>query len=456
MTNRPNILFLMSDEHRADTAGFVGNDVVRTPTLDWLAKTGVVFTGAYTPSPVCVPARQCMMAGQLPRTCECECYGDDLAPGYMTFSKRFSQYAYSTVACGKLHHMGYDQMQGWLHTRSWHENVSDRYIEGRVEEEFKKYAARPSLLSDALIPEKEVTGKWGNRKEILRAGVGKARAILHDEFAVAGAVDYIDRHFLDPFYDKSNPARPLLLKVSLEQPHYPYLTDEEKFNYYLNRVKPYRDQKPFDHPFLSEGSVIPGVDVSERDIVRAMAAYYGMIETVDGMYARVLDALKNAGQDLDDWIIVFTSDHGEMLGEHSVWEKTKFFEGSVKVPLIIRWPRGFEGGRVIDKNVNTCDLFATLCDLAGIPAPDGLDSRSLMPLLKGEPCDWDNESVSQFAGVHLMIKQDDLKYQYYGESLPEVLFDLAKDPGETINFMGDPAYDKQIQYFRNRRGQLGF
>ena len=101
--DRPNILFLMSDEHRADVTGYEGDKVVRTPILDELAETGVVFSNAYAPSPICVPGRQCMMAGQLPETCNCRRYGEDLAPGYMTFARRFAQYAYAAVACGKLH-----------------------------------------------------------------------------------------------------------------------------------------------------------------------------------------------------------------------------------------------------------------------------------------------------------------------------------------------------------------
>ena len=99
---RPNILFLMSDEHRPDVAGFAGDKIVRTPVLDELARTGVVFRNAYCPSPVCIPSRQCMAAGQLPRTCGCEGW-TDLKPGYMTFARRFSQYAYQTACFGKLH-----------------------------------------------------------------------------------------------------------------------------------------------------------------------------------------------------------------------------------------------------------------------------------------------------------------------------------------------------------------
>ncbi len=148
-----------------------------------------------------------------------------------------------------------------------------------------------------------------------------------------------------------------------------------------------------------------------------------------------------------------------MLGEHGIWEKTRFYEGSVRVPLIIRWPKGFPGGRVVDENVNLCDLFATLCDLAGLEIPDGLDSRSMVPLLKNKPCQWQNESISQFGareGKHVMIKQDALKYQYYGATVAEVLFDLEVDPDENENVSTEPEYADAMSAFRHRLGTLGY
>ena len=105
------------------------------------------------------------------------------------------------------------------------------------------------------------------------------------------------------------------------------------------------DEPVFDHPFLSQRQVDVGTDVTERDMQRATAAYYGMIETIDEYYGIVLDALEAAGQNLNDWIIIYTSDHGEMLGQHGIWEKQKFFEASVGVPLFIRWPAGFGAER---------------------------------------------------------------------------------------------------------------
>ncbi len=438
---RPNILFLMSDQHRADVTGYEGNAIVRTPTLDTLAESGVVFRNAYTPSPICVPGRQCLMSGQLPKTCKCEGW-IDLEPGYRTFAREFSRYAYNTVCCGKLHHLTQDQMQGWTSRIAPDCDMMDRHIENRIESEFSRYRPAPG------------TGKWSNQREVEEARPADGPYQKFDRHAASTALDYLDRYFDDPLYRRPQSHRPLLFKLSLVQPHYPFFCDEERFNYYLDRVPIYQDQ-PCDHPVLSLSQQNKPVNVSDEAIRRATAAYYGMVETIDTYYGQVLDHLESLGENLDEWIIVYTSDHGEMLGEHGIWEKTRFYEASARVPLIIRWPAGFQGGRIVDENVNLCDLFATLCDLAGLDIPEGLDSRSLAPLLRGDSTEWFNESVSQFGADHVMIKHDRLKYQYYGEGVPEVLFDLEQDPGELRNVTGLPEYTEAMVRFRKRLAELG-
>ena len=454
-SQRPNILFLMSDQHRADIAGFQGDPVARTPVLDELARTGIVFNNAYTPAPICVPARQSMASGQLPRTCGCELFGDDLPPGHMTFARRLSQYGYATVACGKLHHNGQDQMGGWTRRIGDSMSLRHEFIEGRDPEAFRNLP---------LATEH----KWSQAKEVKRAGIGEGPINGADAYTLTGALRFVENFFAAPFYDRATPARPLMLMVSFVRPHVPFLTTREKFSYYMNRVAPYIDETAFDHPFLGSMAVRPGIDVSEREIRRATAAYYGMVEGIDEDYGSVLQALEHVGQNLDDWIIIYTSDHGEMLGEHTLWEKTKFFEGSAKVPLIIRTPGGANAGRVVEENVNLCDLFATICDLADVPAVDGLDSRSLAPLINGDSAAWNNESISHYGGTNLgheahfdryenlMIKRDHLKYQYYGREMPEVLFDLSRNPQETINYADDPQYAAALASFRARRDELGY
>ncbi|MBI1338558.1 MAG: sulfatase-like hydrolase/transferase [Phycisphaera sp.] len=455
---RPNILFLMSDEHRADVTGYEGNGVVRTPTLDWLAETGVVFRNAYTPSPICVPGRQSLMCGQLPRTCKCERFGHDLPPFSMTFAKRFSQYAYHTCCSGKLHHMGADQMQGWRQRIAPDAHVAPQAVDGLLREEIQRYKPEPG------------TGKWTNAKEVQRAVGTPGKYHQFDRMALDAAWQFISDYFTDPSYDRPNSHQPTMLKVSLLQPHYPFFTTPELFEYYLNRVPIFQGQTCWDHPKLGSSQNQRDVEVSARDTRRATAAYYGMVDAIDTGYASILDKLRYVGEDLDDWIIVYTSDHGEMLGEHGIWEKTQFFEASARVPLIVRWPKRFQP-RVVEENVNLCDLFATLCDLSEIPVPDddqtvhgaGLDSRSLVPLMQGDSAQWHaryhNETVSQF-GQHLMVKRDALKYLRYDgdrfEGERDVLLDLEADPGETRNLIDEPRYASRLKELKSRAAELGF
>jgi len=449
MPDRPNVLVLIDDEHRPDVMGYAGNDVVRTPTLDRLATDACVFENAYTPSPVCAPARQCLRSGELPLTCDCPTWSG-LDAGVATYPRRFAEYGYRTAATGKTHFEGEDAFMGWQ-TRIGHTD-SQEEIDHQVDVNYPK-------------------NKWSDAKEIKRAGVGHHRS-RQDEYATRGMENYIERAFLDAYYDRAHPDRPTVLKTSLVQPHYPYYAwDEEVFQYYLNRVDPHVEAAS-DHDGLSEREVTVGPDgeVTEREVRRATAAYYAMVEHADRQYGRVLDALERAGEDLDEWIIVFTSDHGEMLGEHGVWEKRSFYEASAGVPLFVRYPERFDGKR-IDANVSLCDLFATLCELADLPVHEGeaRDSRSLVPLLEGDREAWDDrhpddEAVSAW-NDRIMVKRGDLKYVHFpengarfGEQFDggDVLFDLAADPGERENVVDDPAYADAVTAFRDRVADLGY
>ena len=435
---RPNVLFLISDEHRADVAGFAGNRVIRTPVLDTLAKNAVVFDNAYCPSPICIPGRQAMMSGQYPRRCACETFNSYLQDGYETIARVFTRYAYRTIAAGKTHDDGFDQMMGFAQRVGLDMVMRPAFMKDIIKAEYDRY----------MRPTSEV--KWTQAKEVQRAGIGASHYDKMDQYALNGARLMLEQHYLCPYYDREQVQQPMFLYYGTLAPHYPYFTQEEQFLYYLNRVPLYEDQQEFDHPFLSRMAVKIGRDVSRREVQRATAAYYGMIEVMDGRFGQLVDAITATGQNIDDWIIIYTTDHGEMLGEHGVWEKQKFFEGSSRVPLFIRFPKRFAPLRV-SKNVNTLDLFATLCGLCSLPVPEGLDSRSLLPLMAGNDAAWENETASQFGGSNLMIKRDHLKYHYYENDGSELLFDLARDPSENTQFANDPAYAGSLAYFRSAR-----
>ena len=436
--SRPNILFLMDDEHRADVLGYAGNSIVQTPYLDRLAERAVTFDNAYAAAPICVPGRQCLMSGQLPLNCGCQNYGEDLPPGYETFARAFTREAYHTVACGKLHHMGMDQMQGWRQRIGADCQVMPEFISDRNRNAYDAQAKARGWL------------KWTEAKEIQKAGPADSRQHSNDRYALQGALDFIRFHYADQGYARSLPNEPVLLKVSFVQPHYPYFAPADRIRHYYDRVHPFLNEPVFDHPFLRRLQVRPGIDVTEHELRTATAAYYAMIETVDGYFGQIADSLRQVGQNLDDWIIIYTSDHGEMLGEHGLWEKQKFFEGSVRVPLFIRFPKAFPEAKRIKKNVSHCDLFATLCELAGLPTPVGTDSRSLVPLMRNASGAWDDTVISQYSTTNFMVKQGALKYQRYAPGEPELLFDLERDPLERQSFLHDPAYANALDHLRQR------
>jgi choline-sulfatase len=459
MPDRPNVLVLMDDEHRPSCLGYAGNDVVRTPTLDRLAADACVFENAYTPSPRCVPARQCLMTGELPRTCGCLGWGQGLDGDEPTVARRLRAHGYRTALAGKSHFVGGSAFLGFG-TRIG-DVKSDEAIDRQTEREAP-------------------TRKWTDAKEIKRAGPAVGRNERRDDRAVRGTIDYVEREFVDAHYDRATPERPTLLAVSLRQPHYPYhAPDEERFRYYLNRVDPAVESAP-DHDGLSAREVTIGrdgfgwddqnepdgdwADVTEREVRRATAAYYAMVERVDDHVERVLDALDRAGQDVDEWIVVFCSDHGEMLGEHGVWEKGSFYEASAGVPLFVRWPDRFDGSRVT-RNVSLCDLYATLCELTGVPVREraARDSRSLVPLLEGDRDAWDDnyprdEVVSAEWG-RIMVKRGDFKYVHFPDDEftdGDVLFDLSRDPDERVNAIDRPEHGPTVAAFRERVTDLGY
>jgi choline-sulfatase len=412
-----NVLLLMADEFRHNAAGFAGNPVARTPHLDRLARDARVFSEAHTPAPVCVPARQCFATGRYAHQIGCERFHDDLAPGAATFARWFTEHGYYTVVCGKLHHRGPDQMQGWMHRIGaetavrWPEHFGARSQIGRR--------------------------KWQGAADLQNAGVGESPLGLHDDYAVAGMEAFLRMQAL---YG-AHADIPLFLMVSLQQPHFPLRTDAEKLAHYTPRVPVYWNQPPAGHPELDRGRLGPDEGITEDDVRRATAAYYGMVEATDTRIGRVLDALEAAGHQLDDWLILFTADHGEMLGEHGVWEKRKFYHGCVKVPLFLRGP-GVPAGRS-DTLANLVDVFPTLTALTGLPTPDGLPGRNLLAT------DRPALTFSQYNGDQFMVRQDHWKYLRFADA-PEVLFDLANDPGETCNLAGDPSQAARLTSLRQR------
>ena len=438
---KPHILLLIDDEHRPDVMPIEGDPHIRTPTLDRFIERGTYFRNAYTPSPICVPARQSFLAGLYPRKTGCTGFGQPMGSDVLTIPGHLSRYGYRAVAAGKMHFVGPDQMHGW------HERIG-RGIAGR-----NGYEPADDPVHRAEPIHQEGTGKWSTAKEIANARAGRGYWLQHDRYSVDGALQFLDEYFVAEPYDRPG-EQPLLLAVSLSCPHYPYQCPEELFNHYLRRVEPFVEELPeqFDcHEFFK---VKVGEDVTHREAHRATAAYYGMIDWADRQYAHVIAKLEELAV-LDDFAIAFFSDHGDMLGQKGLWEKQQFFDASARVPFFISWPQGLPQGGVVPQNVSLVDLFPTLCDIADVPIPSGLDGRSLVPLIEGRADGWPNEVYSElhhpFNGPSAMIRKDDLKYfRFEGKGWPEQLFDMAADPGENRNLIDDPRYADAAKNLRSR------
>ncbi len=256
---------------------------------------------------------------------------------------------------------------------------------------------------------------WQGAPDVLLAGPGLSPLALHDDLTVQGACDFLRMHFGGMYAVPAD--TPLLLMVSLQQPHFPLLCDGDLFEKHLDRVRLPADPSRAGHSHLCRSFL----DVPAENILRARAAYGAMVETVDQKFARVLETVAACGQNIDDWLVVFTSDHGDLLGDHGCWEKRSFYEQSAGIPLFVRGP-GFEAG-TDDRLSNLVDLFPTLCHSAGLPVPEGLDGHDLH-----EP---GPVTFSQLGSSHFMVRDDEWKFLTFGGEMPDVLFHVASDPAET-------------------------
>ena len=443
---KPHVLLLINDEHRPNVLPIEGDSHIRTPTLDRFINEGTYFRNAYTPSPICVPARQSLLSGLYPRNCGSLNFGDPMPTEVRTIPGHLGNYGYYSCAAGKMHFVGQDVMHGWR------ERVGRDIVGGNG------YPYPPARdAHSAQIEQEPGTGAKQNKviQEIRDAQPGMGHWMFHDQYAVDGALLFLEEYFVNASYDRCKP-NPLCMAVSLWCPHYPYQCPLDLFNYYMQRVDAIVEEPndKFECPNFFKVRV--GDDVTYRQAHRATAAYYGMINWMDQQFARVIEKLEHLNV-LDDFIIVFMSDHGEMLGTKGLWEKQQYFDVSARVPFSIWYPKRFgRKPQVIQPNVSLVDLFPTLCDLVDIPSPDEIDGRSLVPLMEGQADDWPNTAYSELWKVHngpsVMIKEGDIKYFRVNndKGWPEQLFDLAKDPHERHNLIDDSAYGEALTRMRAR------
>jgi len=425
--DRPNILIIMSDQHHAGTMGCAGDTAIRTPNLDGLSANGVRFDRCYTASPLCVPARMAFMTGQYPSDTRTWCNEDILPSDIPTFAHALGLGGYETVLCGRMHFCGPDQRHGF-----------EKRLVGDITGVHHRQL-RPD--ADQLMKD-----MWDAMQQSLHAanfsGPGRSCVLDYDDEVTDACVDFLDQRDDD---------RPLCMVVGTFLPHCPFIVDADLFDSYRDKVPP-PPELPEDyfeqvHPLINQWIADRGItDIDPAITERVRQAYYGMVTYFDNLVGRMLEALQRSAI-ADNTIIIYCSDHGEMAGEHGMFWKSNFFEGSVRVPLMVSWPGHLGEGLTIDRIVNLVDVAPTLLDLAGVDHfPHHIRGRSLRGFFTEGRCDdWKNETYSEhYNTLNLpagrMIRRDQWKLVHYHANDTPMLFNVDEDPEEVIDLAGDPAH----------------
>ena len=436
----PNLLYIHSDQHSPYVAGCYGDPLVETPHLDALAERGVVFDNTYCPSPICVPSRMSMLSGRYP--CDNQVWTNShiLDSGIPTFAHAMGAGGYHPVLIGRMHSVGPDQLHGY----------AERLVGDHG----------PNQPGGKGVDHGQLSGTAGPGRISLRlSGHGQSAYQVHDEDVTAATVDYLNR--LGVAKRAGQVAEPFSLSVGFMLPHQPFVARLQDYRYYYENITPPQTPEPFGdhlHPHIKHWRQACEIEeVSEEETRRARAAYWALVHRMDALIGQIIAALRE--NDLEEnTLILYTSDHGEQVGEHGLWWKQTFYEDSVKVPAILAWPGRLPAGTRCDRVISSLDLNATMLDALGCPALPHSRGRSLLPLLADpQNAEWDDVVFSEFcqdaAGAggpfsevgifQRMIRRGPWKLNYY-HGQPCQLFDLQADPRERCDLAADPAHQETL------------
>lgn len=438
-----NVLFLISDDMRADLHVY-GNPVVHTPNLDKLASQGVRFERAYCQYPLSGPSRASILSGRYPTTSGLygnrEWFGAS-HPDWVSLPKYFKQNGYASLRTGKVFHGGIDD------TEAWTEGGEARRVSNPINTAPPSYVSLEEHL--AHVASMTIADKNQAAHSDRWEAVEGEEALNQNDTKVADkAIEYIKR--------SKEMKQPFFIACGLSKPHSPLIAPKEFFDLYKSEdiiLPPDFASLPMVPRGFPAGAIRQNTadlfvsrSASPEDARDMIKAYLACISYVDWNIGRVIAALDEQGL-RENTIIVFWSDHGYQLGEKGKWSKAgSLWEQGTRIPFLILDPRENSEGQTSPRTVQLVDIYPTLADLCGLPIPEGLDGKSLAPLVKNPLDEWDrpaytvwNEHGKGVTGVSVRTE----KYHYaefFGVGAGAFLTIPEEDPDELTNLVYDAAY----------------
>lgn len=430
--SKPNILFIMDDQHRFDFLGCAGADYLNTPNIDRLAAMGVRFSNCFTNAPVCSPARIALATGLQPSRIGSLNNSSFLPLSTPTHYQIFRDNGYYVGCNGKLDLAKPESFNGVNGDRPCTFAYGFTHPE---ENEGKMHAggsAQPRGPYGLMLQEKGEYQKFHEDYK-LRSSKGWNYGVSHDSVLDTEDFEdiYIGRRAAQWIEDVPGDF-PFYYFVSFVGPHDPFDPPTEYADRYRNAdVPPAITDSGEGKPEWIKRRMRKEMDAEEISITRRQ--YCASIEAIDNGIGLILDALEKKGI-IKNTVIVFTSDHGEMLGDHGLYAKSVPYESSIHVPLIIAGP-GIDGERVSDAIVELIDCNATVCELAGLTPTPNIDAQSVVPILKKETDSHRDEAVSMLNNFRC-IRTKRYKFIENQNDINE-LYDLQNDPWELTNIAGE-------------------
>jgi arylsulfatase A-like enzyme len=439
----PNLLFILNDQHRRDAVGAYGNPLIRTPHLDALARRSAVFEAAYVTQPLCTPSRASMLTGLYPHTHGAALNNEPLSQDRRILVQMLPD-AYRAAWFGKWH-LGNEvfRQRGFEEFESTEDGYEEHYSHGRDRSARSGY--HHFLAARGVKPDQP--------DGYSRSYANSLPKELSKPAYVAGkGIEFIERHR----------DRPFVVFLSFLDPHTPFNSVNDKMYDPKQMEVPATFHEPLDPTVLERTRVLRdllqtnapgsyrGIIDTPRHLQEVTARYYGKVTLVDEMIGRVLSRLGELGLS-DRTIVVFTSEHGELMGAHRLMFKSLMYEESVGVPLIVSVPGATDDGRRVRAPVSNVDITPTLLDLMGQPAPSGVQGQSWGPALRGRGA-WPERPVfMEFNGppwpfddrfterLRTVLMPDGWKLTVDDQSHGE-LYDLRRDPQERKNLFYDDAH----------------